>query len=134
RLPAERIGISLIFLPMLIVVGIPLAFAIPGVETAITNIRVSESLKTITAISVLFPTLCMGLALRIHAERRGRRQVIQSNSLLCLRCRYNLSHTSGLVCPECGTAFTSDKLREGWGRTYQSFLGKQDDPSRRSNQ
>lgn len=71
-----------------------------------------------SAISLHLVGLLSGIGIALWsyvAQRRLARYVRTLEYQVCLRCGYDLRYsTVESVCPECGTRFSSDHMRQEW--------------------
>jgi hypothetical protein len=65
------------------------------------------------AALVILPSL--GGIVRRRYRRKFLRRVERESFLVCLNCHYSVKgHPEGGRCPECGTPFTPESLRQTW--------------------
>jgi uncharacterized paraquat-inducible protein A len=63
-----------------------------------------------SVLTPLFWLIATVFVWRESDAERGYRLNVPSNSILCPKCKYNLTGLTELRCPECGTRFTLDGL------------------------
>lgn len=99
--------------------GLTLAFSVP-----VSLLAASVMGKTVPiwwligAVAMLFVIT----VLHHFALRRSRREIIDGNYCLCLRCRYPLLNLPPEgTCPECGAAYLHERVRFSWRWTLDQW-------------
>jgi len=135
--PARDFSLSRLFLPLatpaerrlrfrvLVIPPLILLFTLGTVSLAGLNVIPKSALLGLPLIWLLLIYMLFNATRLAAAHYDGRKFIRSIEYRLCPACCYDLqSLAPSLTCPECGTMYTPEQLRERWEKVYARLAMK----------